>query len=129
MSTYTMTGQIRGGKNNICITKSGHRYPNKEWAAWRDTQVYSLKAQRSDKTLDMPCFLSVDYVASNKQRRDIPAILDAIMHCLEKSGIVADDALIKHVYIRTGYDKDNPRATLKIYPMETLPDMYDPKEV
>ncbi len=71
--------QIRGGKNNITVTRTGRRFPNKEWAAWRDLAVASVKAQlpASFKTITVPVNVRLEYWAGDKRRRDMPAIIDA----------------------------------------------------
>lgn len=109
-------GQIKGGKNNICITRSGHRYPNKEWAAWRDIAVYEVKRQipKGFKPITTPTDMSLVYIAGDKRRRDMPAIVDSIFHVLEKAGIVADDTLLWITNSTRLYDKHDPMAELEI---------------
>lgn len=89
-------GQIRGGKNNIIITRTGRRFPKPEWAKWRDTAVASVKSQlpAGFKMIERPVNVHLDYFAGDKRRRDMPAIIDAIFNVLEKAGVVADDTLL-----------------------------------
>lgn len=91
--TVTMPGQIRGGKNHIIITRSGHRFPEKAWAKWRDAMVAIVRSQlpRGHKAIDVPCAVILNYTPEDNRRRDVPAILDAIWHVLEKAGVVSDD--------------------------------------
>ena len=44
-----------------------------------------------------PVALSVEYTPGDKIRRDVPGMLDAICHILERSGLVLDDAQVKMV--------------------------------
>jgi Holliday junction resolvase RusA-like endonuclease len=109
-----ITGQIRGGKNNICITRSGHRYPNKQWAAWRDKAVQEVLAQIPYGMLriEQSANIRLDYVAGDKRRRDMPAIIDSIFHVLEKAGVVKDDTLLWVSESSRTYSKDFPKAVI-----------------
>lgn len=108
-------GQIMGGKNNICITRTGHRFPNKKWARWRDDAVRGVREQlsRHFKMITEPVNMRVTYVAGDRRRRDCPAILDAVWHVLEKAGVVADDTLLWPVESSRSYDKDSPRCEIE----------------
>jgi Holliday junction resolvase RusA-like endonuclease len=117
LADLTLLGFIRGGKNAICITRTGHRYPNKAWALWRDEMVSQIKGQYSGPVIADPVLAEIEYFAGDRKRRDIPAILDSIWHCLERAEVVADDCLIKSVYLKGEYDKANPRAIVRLYPM------------
>jgi Holliday junction resolvase RusA-like endonuclease len=120
--SYTMAGQVVGGKNNLVVTRSGLHFPRKEFAQWRDAQVFSLRAQRTHTPLTSILSMTVGYYAGDKKTRDIPAILDAIFHCLERAEVVVNDSQIKHVMFSTSLDKANPRAVLNIteLPSETV---------
>ena len=39
-----ISGQVRGGKNNMVVTRSGLHFPKKEWAKWRDEKVAEVKS-------------------------------------------------------------------------------------
>jgi Holliday junction resolvase RusA-like endonuclease len=109
-------GQVRGGKNNIIITRTGRRFPNKEWAKWRDEAVRSVLSQlpKGFQTITEPVSVRLDYVAGDKRRRDFPAICDAIWHVLEKAGVVADDTLLWPTQSSRNYDKISPRCEITI---------------
>ena len=109
-------GQIRGGKNNMVVTRSGLHFPKPEWAKWRDEAVRGVKEQlsKSFKTIGQPVNVRVTYVAGDRRRRDCPAIFDAVWHVLEKAGVVADDTLLWPVESSRSYDKDSPRVTVEI---------------
>lgn len=113
-----ITGQIRGGKNNMVVTRTGRHFPKPEWAKWRDEAVLGVKEQLP------PCFqpkdvlidVYLDYYAGDKRRRDMPAIIDSIWHVLEKAGVVTDDANLWITGSTRHYDKDSPRAELILTP-------------
>lgn len=102
------------------ITRTGHRYPKKEWAEWRDQMVITLNAQAIALgllcfPLVKPCVVHVFCWYVDKRRRDAPGMQDALWHCLERSGIVKDDSLLAEVHwIPLGIDKLNPRAEIII---------------
>lgn len=107
-------GQIMGGKNNIIITRSGLRFPKPAWAAWRDAAVMEVKRQlpAGFRPLTEPVNVRLDYVAGDKRRRDMPAIIDSIWHVLEKAGVVADDTLLWIAEASRDFDKQAPRAII-----------------
>lgn len=106
------TGQILGGKNNIIVTRTGKRFPNAKWAKWRNEQVNVIKAQlpKDFVTINAPVDIRLDYVTGDHRRRDMPAVVDAIFHVLEKAGVVADDTLLWVVISTRTYDKSNPHS-------------------
>jgi len=107
-------GQIAGGKNNIVITRTGHRFPKPAWAKWRDNAVESVKSQLLQPwtPISEPANIRLEYWAGDKRRRDMPAIIDSIFHVLEKSGVVTDDWHLWVAGSHRGYDKENPRAVI-----------------
>ena len=111
-----LLGQIRGGKNHINITRTGHRYPNKAWAAWRDEAVGQIRRQVPViSTFKVPCRATIHYWKGDMRRRDIPAAIDAIWHVLEHAYIVADDALIVELHwLDMGLDRENARAEIEL---------------
>lgn len=115
MIKFTITGQVRSGKNNMLITRSGRHYPNPSWALWRDQVVRQLRDQWGDITVAYPCEMVGLYWAGDLRRRDVPGMIDAIFHCLEKGNFVKDDGLIRTVnWFYCGHDKNNPRVELEI---------------
>jgi Holliday junction resolvase RusA-like endonuclease len=109
-----ISGQIRGGKNNMVVTRNGLHFPKPEWAKWRDEAVSQIKRQLP------PCFkpiavqidMRLRYIAGDNRRRDMPAILDSIFHVLEKAGVVTDDTNIWVSESSRSYDKENPMAMM-----------------
>ena len=105
----TIAGQVRGGKNQMQVDpRTGRHYPNAKWAAWRDAVVMIIKAQ-SRVQFTIPLYAEIRYRPGDARRRDVPALQDALWHCLEKAGIVADDSLIQDVNWKTlNVDRENP---------------------
>lgn len=65
--------------------------------------------------ISVPCKLEVEYWSGDKRRRDIPAMVDSLYHCFERSGILKDDSLVKELHwMQLGYDKENPRAAIRL---------------
>lgn len=116
MMTIQISGQIMGGKNNICITRTGHRFPKPAWAKWRDKAVAEVRAQLPPnwKPIDAPTNVRLDYVCGDKRRRDFPAICDSVWHVLEKSGFVADDTHLWPVASTRRHDKQCPRMYITV---------------
>jgi len=115
--SITISGQIRGGKNNMIVTRNGRHIPKKEWAKWRDDAVTQVVNQMPlapffYEPIRIPTNIRVDYFAGDKRRRDMPAILDSVFHVLEKAGVVADDTLLWVSESSRSYDKANPRLTI-----------------
>lgn len=111
-----ITGQIVGGKNNICITKSGKRFPKASWAKWRDAKVREVSDQLPAgwQSIKEPVAIRLDYVAGDRRRRDQPAIIDAIFHVLEKSGFCADDTFLWISQSTRSYSATSPRAVITL---------------
>lgn len=113
----TINGPIRGGKNHVNITRTGHRYPNKTFAIWRDDVVRQLRIQcgAAMPAFLHPCRIEVKYWKPDLRHRDVPAAMDSIWHCLERSGIIADDCLLEDcLWLNMGLDRVTPRAEILI---------------
>ena len=105
-----LKGQVRGGKNNITVTRTGKRIPNAKWAKWRDEQVKLVKSQlpKGFKTITVDTSITLDYAAGDRRRRDMPAIIDSVFHVLEKAGVVSDDTLLWVTGSSRTYSKESP---------------------
>ena len=117
MKTLNLTifGQIRGGKNHMQIGANGRHYPNRSWAIWRDATVNFLLAQRCGVCFENPCSVTVRYWSGDRRRRDVPGMIDAVCHCLERAGIVKDDALCEDwEWTHLGLDRDRPKVDIVI---------------
>ena len=116
MIRFSITGQLKSGKNNMGITRSGKHYPRPEWARWRDDVVDQLRAQdKRRQAIDAPCSIVVSYTAGDRIRRDVPGILDAMFHCFERADIIADDRWFVNVKWLSYYEAGKPRASIRIY--------------
>lgn len=113
--TLTIKSRIMGGKNNMIVTRSGRHYPKPTWAKWRDATVSEVSGQlpRNWKPINKPMNITLHYVAGDKRRRDMPAIIDSIYHVLEKAGVVEDDQYLWIAHSTRGYDKANPMARIE----------------
>lgn len=122
MTIYlTIDGIIRGGKNNMIVLRNGMHIPKPEWKKWRDVVVSQIKKQVPDKfqPFAVPCGIYINYWEGDLRRRDIPAIIDSIFHCLERANIVTDDCLFKKLLFDPhGIDRDDPRAELQIFTLD-----------
>jgi len=94
--TFILTSQTPGGKNAVKMTRTGHRYPNKRFVAWREAVMAELTAQIRDgqPQLYRPLALTIEYTPGDNRTRDIPGMQDALFHVLERSGLIANDGLI-----------------------------------
>lgn len=116
---FTINSQIRGGKNHIKIDpRSGRRYPEKKWAKWRDTIVDDLGFYLKSlgwRPIDYTVSILIEYYPGDKRVRDVPAILDVLFHCFERSGLVTDDKFFTDVYFKTcEMDRKNPRVEVDV---------------
>jgi len=93
-SIFILYGQIPSGKNAVMITRSGQRYPGKRFKLWRDE---AMKQLPEIQPFTGPVRMDVEYTPGDNRRRDVPGILDALCHLIEKSGIVLDDAQVRNV--------------------------------
>ena len=107
-----LTGQVRGGKNNMGRTKTGKSYPKKLFADWRAEAIRQIKTQFHGEPIAVPVNVRIDYVAEDRRRRDFPAICDAIWHALERAGVVKDDTLLWPAQSSRSYDKAAPGVTI-----------------
>mgnify|MGYP000911960112 CR=1 FL=1 len=117
MIELRLTGQIRGGKNNMGVTAKGIHYPKKLFAQWSKAAIAEIQGQRrgGDPILGDEYHWSFTYTPADRRRRDVPAILDAVFHVLERSGVVSDDAIIKNLtFITLPPDKENAGMVIRI---------------
>lgn len=115
MTTIWIYGQIPSGKNAIIITRTGHRFPQARFKKWRDDATSQLKHTLvGPASYHTPVRMTVSYTPSDLRRRDVPGMLDALCHLLEKTGVVADDALIMEVtWLRGTLDTPGVAITLE----------------
>lgn len=124
--SFVLSGQMQSGKNRILITRTGHRYPPVNFVEFRRVMIGQILEQSHHnqssiyypKPLTME--MSVSYVAGDRRRRDVPGMLDALMHILERAQIIEDDAQIRHVaWQELGMDRQRPRVTMTLRPTLT----------
>lgn len=134
MIEFHLPGQLPSGKNAVQVTRTGRRYPGDRFKNWRDQMFLMMAAQRVPRPfLAEPLLMHVDYIPGDKRRRDVPGIMDAILHLIEKWGVVADDKWIVDVNWKTWHadwepKKDGPRtpgAWVRIY---TALQQHTPKD-
>jgi len=111
-------GQVRGGKNNIIVCRNGMRVPSAKFKAWVGSATGQILSQVTERFGDTELKVCIRYFAGDKRRRDIPAIVDALFHVLEKVNITNDDFLIKDLCFYQAYDRENPRAEIELYTRE-----------
>lgn len=92
---FTLQGQLPSGKNQVKITRTGHRYPSQRFVLWRAEALRQIGKVR--KPLAGRVRMTVAYWPGDKRRRDAAGMVDALCHLLEQAGIVSDDAQIKEL--------------------------------
>ena len=61
----------------------------------------------------------MEYYAGDRRRRDVPGMIDALWHVLEKYELVADDTFLGGygeliTFINNGVDPENPRVEVVV---------------
>jgi len=108
-----LSGQLRGGKNAIGVTKSGRHYAKAPFKRWRAEMMAQINAQGCGGILiSTPTNVRIDYVAGDRKRRDQTGIFDALFHLLEHAQIIADDSLLWVTQSSRSYDKAAPGCTI-----------------
>ena len=112
-----IAGKLLSGKNAVIVTRSGQRFPAQRFKDWRECIFAQIEQQigRTPEPVTVPVKATIRYWPGDRIRRDAPGIIDALWHCLERAGIVADDALFQAIdYRQEALDRANPRATVTI---------------
>lgn len=92
---FTISGQCPSGKNAIIVTRTGHRFPNQRFVDWRNHALTEIFQQiKIKEVIDYPISVDIKYMAGDRIRRDMPGIIDALWHVIEKAGIVSDDTYL-----------------------------------
>lgn len=122
MTKFTFIGQVKSGKNNMLINpRTGSHYPNASFAKWSSEQILRIRQQKGHpgimftKETPVLSFL-VDYWPGDLRRRDLPGVMDALWHVLEKAQIVEDDTQLKNCLGWNHHEVDrlNPRLEISI---------------
>jgi Holliday junction resolvase RusA-like endonuclease len=98
-----LSGQVRGGKNNMKMTRTGRHYPDPKFVLWRADMFRQIAKQLPTihTITEHGFFWYFEYTPEDNRRRDVPAVLDAVFHVLEKAFIVKDDCQIKNMEFHT----------------------------
>lgn len=108
--TFKLAGPLKSGKNQVQITRKGHRYPLPQFVEWRTEALRQLKEQLPKiVTTDQDVSIVVDYVPPDRRRADMPGLLDALCHLLERGGVLKDDRQVKQCSWKT-FDPDKQRC-------------------
>lgn len=118
---FVFIGQVRSGKNSMQVDpRSGRHYSLPLFEKWRNEMVWRIKQQKGRPGILFPkpmiLIFGVEYWPSDRRRRDMAGILDALGHVLEVAQIVQDDAQLKHSsgWIEHEVEKTNPRLEMQI---------------
>lgn len=94
-----LPGITKSGKNGIQINpKTFAHYPKKSFVDWRNAMFKAIALQKDTlpaAPITEEVHVSIWYSKGDNVRRDMPGIMDAIWHVLERSGILADDTQVK----------------------------------
>lgn len=112
MIEFRLSAQLPGGKNAVKMTRTGHRYPDERFTAWRDRAVTEIRI-RSDicpKMLPLKGALTmrVDYCPQDRRRRDLDNMLSALFHLLAYVGMIEDDSQITDLIWRRHVIRSQP---------------------
>lgn len=116
---FTITGQCPSGKNSVIVPRTGKRFPNKRFCEWRAHAFQEMKAQSVPVLqLDTPINVTIKYYAGDNRRRDVPGIIDALWHVIERYGVVKDDKHLGGILCSTLFEhwgkQDNPRLDVSL---------------
>jgi len=113
---FILKGQVPSGKNAMQITRTGRHYPLKRFIDWRSNAEAQIRSQVGfPQPIEQPCKAFFTYFPGDLRRRDVPGMIDALFHVLERLNIVRDDSLIKDVDWETrALDRDNPSVLVEI---------------
>ena len=65
--------------------------------------------------IESPCSIVIVYTAGDRIRRDVPGLLDALWHCMERAEIVKDDRWFVNIKWLSYYEKGKPRCEVRIF--------------
>lgn len=124
MIPFTLYGQIPSGKNAVIVTRTGHRFPAKRFKEWLSgamldilQQKFYLQSRGQQFPLERPVKLIVNYTPGDLRTRDVSGMADALLHLLEKAGIVKNDGQVHELaWIRLRLNREKPGVLLGIAP-------------
>ena len=123
--TFTLSGQLKSGKNRVLITRQGRRYAPKEFSQWRDQmidQLYPHAATYAENGARFPLqtmiTLHCEYTPGDQRTRDVDGMLGALMHVIVKANLLKDDGLVWGVtWRREAMNRQEPKL---VFTMEAL---------
>ncbi len=124
---FKLTGQCTSGKNAVIVTRTGKRFPAQRFVLWRKDMLEQIAPQMEAfmarypnlLPMDFPISVKIEYTAKDRIKRDVPGIVDALWHLLEKVGIVTDDTYLAGYnrqlhFSNKGVDKNNNGVIITI---------------
>jgi Holliday junction resolvase RusA-like endonuclease len=106
----------------VRITRTGRRYPTARFVQWRASAYYQVRAQLIKQQAwrewprHAPMALTVYYRPRDRRRRDVPGMLDALLHLLERAEVIQDDAQVKTVFWVSALKSQVPCVIMAIQP-------------
>ena len=119
--TFTLSGQIPSGKNAVVVTRTGMRFPAKRFKLWREDALKQLAVQMNGhaEPLTSTVTLECEYTPGDRRTRDVPGMLDALLHLIVKAGLVVDDGQVWGVtWRREEMDRKKPGLRFTISTQE-----------
>lgn len=115
---FVIKGQCKSGKNSMQVARTGRHFPLKSFVDWRSFTELQIREQVGyPEALEGTCKARFWYFPGDLRRRDVPGMIDAIFHVLERLTLVKDDSLIKDVTWTTWpLDRENPRVIVELAP-------------
>ena len=96
----------------VKITRTGRRYPGERFEKWREE---AMKTFGKFVPFTGPVKMWVSYTPGNLIKRDVPGMLDALCHLIEKVGLVLDDCQVVDVrWITYPLDRKHPGVAVLI---------------
>lgn len=93
--TFSLTGQMPSGKNSVVVRRDGKRFPSRRFSLWRDAALAEVARHKVPlRPIEGPCHVTVWYTRGDDRRRDVPGMMDALCHLMERADIVRDDSLL-----------------------------------
>lgn len=114
---FVLKGQPPSGKNAVVVTRSGMRFPAKRFKIWREDAFKQLDAQVPNLKIpeDWCVLVRVIYTPGDRRRRDVPGMVDALWHLIEKYGLVDDDARLTNlIWTTCQVNKENAGVDVSI---------------
>ena len=109
--TFALSGQIPSGKNAVVVTRTGMRFPAKRFKVWREQALDQLSKQGAgqQEPINQTVSIECEYTPGDRRTRDVPGMLDALLHVIVKAGLLVDDGLVWAVtWRRNELDRENP---------------------